>query len=237
MLISVSDDKLFVQSHSKFDPFKSYLAVNYLDRFLSSQAMLGDGGFVFDAKTIERMEYAILGALKWRMRSITPFSFIPFFTSFFKLKDPLLRQALNSGAVEIIFKAQTNVKFLEFKPSIIAASALLSASNELFPSQFPCFHKEISSCLYVHKENMLKCYNWMEEMGKGSDGSMFDMVSSSMQHGSQCAGPAVFMFRNVGIAKQKSSTFEAAANLSQPVQTAGSHMEIGIRKKILKAIM
>ncbi|KAK8558905.1 hypothetical protein V6N12_042197 [Hibiscus sabdariffa] len=155
----------------------------------------GDGGFVFDAKTIERMEYAILGALKWRMRSITPFSFIPFFTSFFKLKDPLLRQALNSGAVEIIFKAQTNVKFLEFKPSIIAASALLSASNELFPSQFPCFHKEISSCLYVHKENMLKCYNWMEEMGKGSDGSMFDMVSSSMQHGSQCAGPAVFMFR------------------------------------------
>ncbi|KAL4319184.1 hypothetical protein GQ457_18G014510 [Hibiscus cannabinus] len=69
----------------------------------------GDGGFVFDAQTIERKEYAILGALKWRMRSITPFSFISFFTSVFKLKDPSLTQALKSDAVEIIFKAQTNI--------------------------------------------------------------------------------------------------------------------------------
>lgn len=77
-----------------------------------------DGGFLFDAQTIERMEYLILGALKWRMRSITPFSFISFFISFFKLKDPPLRRDLKARAVEIIFKAQigrsTSLKCQEY---------------------------------------------------------------------------------------------------------------------------
>ncbi|KAB2047639.1 hypothetical protein ES319_A13G061500v1 [Gossypium barbadense] len=189
---------LISQFSCKFHPFISYLAVNYLDRFLSSKPMpqnkkwvlrliaiscvslaakmnrtdfsladfQGDGGFMFDARTIERMEYLILGALKWRMRSITPFSFISFFIPFLKLKDPALRQAIKARAVEIIFKAQTVTKLLEFKPSIIAASALLFASHELFPLQFPCYHKAISSCLYVHK------------IGKErEEGSMMDMAS------------------------------------------------------------
>ncbi|MBA0873438.1 hypothetical protein Goshw_002271 [Gossypium schwendimanii] len=202
---------LISQFSCKFHPFISYLAVNYLDRFLSSQPIpqnktwvlrlitiscvslaakmnrtdfslaefQGDGGFMFDARTIERMEYLILGALKWRMRSITPFSFISFFIPFLKLKDPALRQALKARAVEIIFKAQTVTKLLEFKPSIIAASALLFASHELFPLQFPCYHKAISSCLYVHKENLLKCYKWMQKIGKErEEGSMMDMASS-----------------------------------------------------------
>ncbi|KAK3445999.1 hypothetical protein EUGRSUZ_A01768 [Eucalyptus grandis] len=123
---------------SRLDPLSSYLAVNYLDRFLSCQSLphlspwvlrllavccvslaakmrntdfsladfQGDGGFVHDSRTIQRMEVLILGALKWRMRSVTPFSFVAFFTSLFKLKDPPLRQALNARATEIIFKSQ-----------------------------------------------------------------------------------------------------------------------------------
>ncbi|CAN1232063.1 Putative cyclin-D6-1 [Linum perenne] len=129
------------QASSRFDPFLSYLAVNYLDRFLSTQGFpqekpwvvrllsiscislavkmmnrramdfsenLNNGGLIFDAQTIQRMETLILGALKWRMRSVTPFSFIPFFTHYFsKLKDPPLKQALRARAVEIILRAQT----------------------------------------------------------------------------------------------------------------------------------
>ncbi|XP_041006089.1 putative cyclin-D6-1 [Juglans microcarpa x Juglans regia] len=194
-----------------FDPFLSYLAVNYLDRFLSSQGMLqpkpwvlrllaiscvslaakmketecslvdfqGDGGFIFDSQTIERMEALILGALKWRMRSITPFSFISYFISFFKLRDPPLRHSLKARATEIIFKAQNEIKLLEFRPSIIAASALLSAAHELLPLQYPCFRKAIFCCSYVNKENLLQCYNAMQEIVIDEYESVFDMVSSS----------------------------------------------------------
>lgn len=133
------------------------------------------------------MEVLILGALKWRMRSITPFSFIPFFISLFKLRDPPLLQALKARATEIIFIAQngnqlniqkTNnffsasinrryiclfvcllvgIELLEFKASVIAASALLSASHELFPIQYPCFRKAILNCSYINKVNTSVC--------------------------------------------------------------------------------
>ncbi|KAB2087784.1 hypothetical protein ES319_A04G128500v1 [Gossypium barbadense] len=196
------------QFSCKFSPFLSYLAVNYLDRFLSSQGLLqpntwvlrlvaiscvslaakmnklefelthfqGDGGYMFEAQTIERMEYVILGALKWRMRSITPFSFISFFISLFKLKDPPLMDVLKARAVERIMEAQNEIKLLEFKPSIIAATALVCASHELFPSQFPSFRKAISYCPYVNKENMLNCYNSIIDMGWRSNQAE-DMVS------------------------------------------------------------
>ncbi|XP_043696582.1 putative cyclin-D6-1 isoform X2 [Telopea speciosissima] len=121
----------------------------------------GDG-FIFDTQTIQRMEFLILGALKWRMRSITPFSFVHFFLSLFKLKDPPLRDALKARAKEIIFKAQNEMKLIEFKPSIIAASALLSASHELFPIQFPCFRKAIFSCEYVNEVKLFDCCNVMQ---------------------------------------------------------------------------
>ncbi|KAK2985910.1 hypothetical protein RJ640_008126 [Escallonia rubra] len=194
-----------------FDPFVSYLAVNYLDRFFSNQSIPAgkpwilrllavscvslalkmreteesatyiqyDGGFIFDSQSIRRMELLILGALKWRMRSITPFSFISFFIPLFKFKDPPLLQALKARATEIIFKAQNEFKFLEFKPSLVAASALLSASHELFPLQFPCFRKAISTCSYVNKIKLSQCYNAMQDIAMEGYESLLDTVSSS----------------------------------------------------------
>lgn len=103
------------------------------------------------------MEILILGALQWRIRSITPFSFISFFTSLFQLEDPQFQQDLKSRATEIIFKAQ-NVKFMVFKPSIISAAALLYASQELFPMQFQCFQKALFNCSYVNKVNTVTTY-------------------------------------------------------------------------------
>ncbi|XP_021908056.1 cyclin-D1-1-like [Carica papaya] len=37
--------------------------------------------FLFKPKTIQRMELVVMGNLKWRLRIITPFNFLPYFTS------------------------------------------------------------------------------------------------------------------------------------------------------------
>ncbi|CAI9090364.1 OLC1v1025127C1 [Oldenlandia corymbosa var. corymbosa] len=188
-----------LQISHKSDRFSSYLAINYLDRFLSSQPFLegrpwilrlvavacvslalkmrktesvsimdlqinAGGGFMFDCKTIEKMELLVLGALKWRMRSITPFSFINYFITLFQFKDLPSMQALKSRATEIMFKAQNETKLLEFKPSILSASALLSASHELFPLQFPSFKESILSCSYVNKDTFLRCYIMTQDL-------------------------------------------------------------------------
>ncbi|KAL3848925.1 hypothetical protein ACJIZ3_010807 [Penstemon smallii] len=140
---------------------------------------LQDGGLIFDSLTIERMEMLILGALKWRMRSINPFSFINFFIPFFKFKDNASIQALKNRATEIILKAQNDIKLLEFKPSIVSATALLSATHELFPMQLPSFRDGIYSCTYVQKETLLNCYNLMQEVAMDGYESVSNMAKSS----------------------------------------------------------
>ncbi|MQM02511.1 hypothetical protein Taro_035271 [Colocasia esculenta] len=120
-------------------------------------------GFIYDGQTIRRMELLVLRALNWRMRSITPFSFLRFFLTLFRPADLPLLATLKSRASEIVFRSQngeTNqqnsslfasvietlprsliaeMKLLGCKPSAVAASALLTASHELFPVQFPTF--------------------------------------------------------------------------------------------------
>jgi len=40
---------------------------------------VGESKFIFEAKTIQRMELLVLSTLKWRMQSITPFTFLDYF--------------------------------------------------------------------------------------------------------------------------------------------------------------
>ncbi|EOY28474.1 D6-type cyclin isoform 9 [Theobroma cacao] len=145
------------------------LAAKMKEIHFSSSNFQREEGFIFDAPAIQRMELLILDALNWRMRSVTPFSFICFFMSLFELKDPPLTQALKDRASNIIFQAHGEINLLEFKPSILAASALLLASHELFPLQFPSVETSILSCEYVNKDMVV---NQISE-------SIVDTVSSS----------------------------------------------------------
>ncbi|XP_068322320.1 putative cyclin-D6-1 [Pyrus communis] len=187
---------LQVRYSCNLDPFIPYLAINYLDRFvtkcdipqgnpwvsrlvevscLSLAAKMKNTpfsycdfqrgeGFVFDVQTVHKMEVLILNTLDWRMRSITPFSFLHFFLSSLDLNDRPLTQGLRNRASDIIFNAHNEIKFVEFKPSIIAASAVLSACHELLPPKFPPFKASLSSFQYVNKESLFKCFNFMQEM-------------------------------------------------------------------------
>jgi cyclin D1/2/4, plant len=38
-----------------------------------------DAKYVFEAKTVQRMELLVLSTLKWRMQAVTPFSFLDYF--------------------------------------------------------------------------------------------------------------------------------------------------------------
>ncbi|KAI7725047.1 hypothetical protein M8C21_026201 [Ambrosia artemisiifolia] len=191
---------LFSKKHNQ--PFVSYLAMTYLHRFLASHSIPGEKPWILklvavscvsialkmingdsalqrddslnlDVGMVERMEFVILGALQWRTRSVTPFAFIRFFLSLFKLETSSFHvvndyddhhQVLKDRATEIIFKAQVESKLLDFKPSVIAASALLCASHELYPLQFPDFKNSVLSCVYVNEDELSKCECMIQEL-------------------------------------------------------------------------
>ncbi|GER53259.1 D6-type cyclin [Striga asiatica] len=141
--------------------------------------LIQDGGFMFDSATIQRMEMLILGALKWRMRSANPFCFMNYFITFLKSNNKPSVEQLKQRATEIILKAQNDVKLLKFKPSIISASALLCAVNDLSPFQFPSFRNAVCSCSYVDKEDFLLCYEHIQEVATEGYESLWARTSSS----------------------------------------------------------
>ncbi|KAH9665224.1 putative cyclin-D6-1 [Citrus sinensis] len=151
---------LQIQFSCNFEPFISYLAVTYLDRFISRQE--------------------IPQRKPWVPRLLANEINNAFLISLFEPKDPPLTQALKDRATDIIFRAHSEIKLLEFKPSVIAASAVLLSSHELFPLQFPSFKTSILSSDYVNKEDLLKCFDTMQEMVE-TDGceSILDTLSSS----------------------------------------------------------
>ncbi|PKI56222.1 hypothetical protein CRG98_023417 [Punica granatum] len=86
--------------------------------------------FVFEPRTIRRMELLVLTVLNWRLRSVTPFSFIGFFAC--KI-DPLGSCVgyLISRSTDIILSDIQEASFLEYRPSCTAAAAVLCAASEI----------------------------------------------------------------------------------------------------------
>ncbi|KAI3806694.1 hypothetical protein L1987_22608 [Smallanthus sonchifolius] len=114
--------------------------------------------FVFEAKTIQRMELIVLSTLKWRMQSVTPFSFIDSFIR--KLNDGGQSQSqsqTNSGSLilkstQLILGLIQGIDFLEFQPSEIAAAVAISVVGiEVDKTPISAL------CEHLKKERVLKC--------------------------------------------------------------------------------
>ncbi|CAJ2641080.1 unnamed protein product [Trifolium pratense] len=124
---------------------------------------IGESKFVFEAKTIQRMELLVLSTLKWRMQSITPFSFIEYFLS--KITDNDDKSSLTSSisqSTQLISNTIKGIDFLEFKPSEIAAAVATCVVGE---TQAIDTNKSISTLIqYIEKERLMKCIEKVQEM-------------------------------------------------------------------------
>ncbi|KAJ7528351.1 hypothetical protein O6H91_16G095400 [Diphasiastrum complanatum] len=117
---------------------------------------------VFEARTIQRMELAILGALAWRMSSVTAISFVH------DLLDKLdrsrnFRRMLSIRVMELLLGALTDLDFIEFRPSVVAASAIFCALQEIAPMDAESHKHALSQLFPKEKVNLSHCYNLLEE--------------------------------------------------------------------------
>ncbi|CAN1220468.1 Putative cyclin-D6-1 [Linum perenne] len=157
-----------LQVSCSFNPFLSYLAINYLDRFLSSRGIPQQKPWMVKLLAVSCVSLAA------KMMNRTTNLYL----NDIQVYPPLL-QALRARATQIILRAQNDVKMVGLKPSVIAASALLSACHELFPLQFSCFRNGILGCSCVNKEVMADSYEKMQELAMEEYESVMDRVSCS----------------------------------------------------------
>ncbi|KAL6846632.1 hypothetical protein ACP4OV_024080 [Aristida adscensionis] len=192
---------LKVQEYYGFLPLTAYLAVNYMDRFLSLHRLPQEDGwamqllavtclslaakmeetlvpslldlqvegtrYVFEPGTISRMELLVLTALNWRLRSVTPFTFIDFFAC---KVDPGGRHTryLIGRATQVILSAMHDIEFLDHCASSMAAAAVLCATGET-PSLEPVGPGDaVSWCIGLAEEGISSCYQLMQQLVIGN---------------------------------------------------------------------
>ncbi|BFG35566.1 hypothetical protein CerSpe_218390 [Prunus speciosa] len=145
----------------------------------SVDLQVGDPKFVFEAKTILRMELLVMSTLKWRMQACTPYSFIDYFLS--KISDdqhPSTSSICRSE--QLILSTIRGVDFLEFRPSEIAAAVAICTSGE---TQAVDIDKAISCFMHVDKVRVLKCLELIKDLslisGSANRGSAASSVPQS----------------------------------------------------------
>ncbi|KAJ4846521.1 Cyclin-D1-1 [Turnera subulata] len=117
--------------------------------------------YVFEPRTILRMELLVLNVLDWRLRSVTPFSFLCFFACKLDSSGAYIG-FLISRATEIILSNIQEASFLEYWPSSIAAAAMLCAANGIPNLSLVNPEHAESWCDGLSKDKIMGCYQLMQ---------------------------------------------------------------------------
>ncbi|KAG5543802.1 hypothetical protein RHGRI_016528 [Rhododendron griersonianum] len=168
-----------VVAYFNFGPLCAYLSIIYLDRFLSvyqlpegkawMMQLLAVACLSIAAKMeetevplsldLQRMELLVMSTLKWRMKSVTPFSFIDHFLRKINGDKIPLRSSIFL-ATQLILSTIKGIDFLQFRPSEVAAAAISVAGE----SETVDTETSISLLIeHVEKERVIKCVEMIQE--------------------------------------------------------------------------
>ncbi|XP_030455128.1 cyclin-D4-2-like [Syzygium oleosum] len=128
---------------------------------LSLDLQAGESKFVFEARTIQRMELLVLSTLSWRMQAVTPFSYLDHFLRKITGGNVPLR-TLISRSVQLILSIAKGIDFVEFRPSEVAAAVAISIARE---NQSMDIEQTLSVLpQHVRKERVLRCIELISDM-------------------------------------------------------------------------
>ncbi|CAD5177057.1 unnamed protein product [Musa acuminata subsp. malaccensis] len=136
---------------------------------------VGEAKYVFEAKTIQRMELLVLSTLRWKMQAVTPFSYIDFFLHKFSDGNSPTKLSVSRSAELISSTVKGNTDFLAFRPSVIAAAIALLVLRE---TQMVDVEKKLSCCTHVMKDDVLGCHEVLQNKVLIRQQSIEDVSSS-----------------------------------------------------------
>ncbi|WOH10180.1 hypothetical protein DCAR_0729643 [Daucus carota subsp. sativus] len=137
--------------------------------------------FNFEGNMIQRMELLVLNALEWKLGLITPFEFIHYLiTKFFGYCSP--PTDLVSKAMESVSSIIKEISLMDHRPSVIAAAAVLGASDErLTRAVMELKIDIIASWGSLEKEHIFSCHNLLVELEMEKSKTPNSLVSTNLQ--------------------------------------------------------
>ncbi|KAJ7966573.1 Cyclin d3 [Quillaja saponaria] len=125
--------------------------------------------YVFEAKTIKRMEILVLSTLKWKMNPVTPISFLDYITRRIGLKDYLCWEFLKRCQT-ILLCVILDSRFMCYLPSTIAAATLLHVISSIEPSLGVEYQCQLLGILRIEKDKVDDCCRLILKLASGCHG-------------------------------------------------------------------
>ncbi|KAM1037980.1 hypothetical protein ACFX13_033453 [Malus domestica] len=127
----------------------------------------------FEPSTIQRVEMMVLNALGWRLASTTAYSYLELFSWFLDSLKPQLHEEIIALLNNLLLRAISDSKFLDYRPSVVAISALRCSLDKIQLSAAISGNAYLT-CLtslldHDQKGELVKCHKMMEEQYSSVD--------------------------------------------------------------------
>ncbi|KAF8410901.1 hypothetical protein HHK36_003438 [Tetracentron sinense] len=119
--------------------------------------------FIFEPKSIQKMELLVLSTLGWKMNPVTPISFINYIVKRLDLV-PNKQWEFLTVFERLLLAVVADSRFVHYRPSVFAAAITLHVIDQLDSSAAPGYYKkELMDILKISKERLEVCYQLVME--------------------------------------------------------------------------
>ncbi|CAK7337730.1 unnamed protein product [Dovyalis caffra] len=122
-----------------------------------------DAKYVFEAKTIKRMELLVLSTLQWRMNPVTSISFFDHIIRRLGLKTHLHWEFL-WRCERLLLSVISDSRFMSYLPSILATATMLHVIKEVDPHNQQDYQKQLMAVLKINEDEVNECYKLILEL-------------------------------------------------------------------------
>ncbi|XP_076956150.1 cyclin-D3-3-like [Bidens hawaiensis] len=124
--------------------------------------------FVFESKTIMKMELLVLSFLEWKMNPVTPIAFFDYIMRRLNLMTHHLHYEFLRRCERILLSVINDSRFLGFLPSVMAAAIMCIVSKEIEPDNALDYRNQLTNLLNITEENLDKCSNFIMDVSNNN---------------------------------------------------------------------
>ncbi|XP_073316353.1 cyclin-D3-2-like [Primulina huaijiensis] len=122
--------------------------------------------YVFESKTIQRMEILILSTLEWKMNPVTPHSFLEYFAWRIGFNSNLCKDFLDR-CQRLLLSVISDCRFVSYLPSALATATMLYVISSVEPSIGVQYQDKLVSILGTNKEKVEYCCRLIQDVATG----------------------------------------------------------------------
>ncbi|XWS21241.1 hypothetical protein CRYUN_Cryun30bG0038500 [Craigia yunnanensis] len=119
--------------------------------------------YVFEAKTIQRMEILVLSTLQWKMNPVTALSFLDYIARRLGLKDHLCWEFLRR-CDRILLSVISDSRFMCYLPSVMATATMLYVVDSVEPNLRVEYQNQLLGILGIDKDKVDECCKLIIEL-------------------------------------------------------------------------